>query len=424
MADPGTALGAISLGIQVSQALMNYYESFRAYDQAVPELLSDVKSLQESLQSVEKVIKTPASLKGSETDVIKQHMESKVMASYKAIQKLDAECRKLGPDHSRSGFTTSIKNQRRKATWPLSKRRLVPIQAAVTRARRDLLETIQTSQLDSLGRLQEFMVKAKSRENAMLSLRYFVLTFEQVKSRTLSDRGCRRLTTQQDIEMRVPNIKIAQAPGFFGKVVSNLGDETGAARSYAHLDRPSSTIIEELKAVEGAENGHTVLFYYFAYNERITSEALIRSLLNQLAFTSGTCAPALMELYESSRHGPTLEQFLETFLSIIDTFDHVFIVLDALDEIQDQLDVWEVIKPIAEATHSHIHLLLISRGDVGISQHIIAMHPAQITMLPQMVNDDIKIMIDDVLSNDPKLKKFSRLHLDIESNLVGKADGM
>lgn len=55
----GTAVGVVSLGIQVCQGLVSYYQSYKGQDEKVDDLLRDVDQLSITLETIQNCLSKP-----------------------------------------------------------------------------------------------------------------------------------------------------------------------------------------------------------------------------------------------------------------------------------------------------------------------------------------------------------------------------
>lgn len=95
-------------------------------------------------------------------------------------------------------------------------------------------------------------------------------------------------------------------------------------------------LIEKLR--EDSVSGLAYIYCDFRRRSEQTVEHFASSLLKQLAEKQPTLPDAVRQLYErhkTSRTEPSLRELVESLRSVAQLFDHVFIVVDALDECQE-----------------------------------------------------------------------------------------
>src|ERR1700728_4700667 len=104
-----------------------------------------------------------------------------------------------------------------------------------------------------------------------------------------------------------------------------------------------------------------------------TVGSLIRSLIRQLSTTYGGVPAVLAKLYHSCHDGgaqPSVESLQATLLLILEAFNDVYIVLDALDECAEREDVLKWIKQTTVWRKNKLHLLATSRPEEEIARHL------------------------------------------------------
>lgn len=84
---------------------------------------------------------------------------------------------------------------------------------------------------------------------------------------------------------------------------------------------------------------------------------------------------------------------IKTFQSISASFDHIMIVLDALDEAMEyeRADLIQKVIGILNTPSSNIHLIATSRRENDIERALEAAKPVAVDLTRDDVNEDIKI---------------------------------
>lgn len=139
----------------------------------------------------------------------------------------------------------------------------------------------------------------------------------------------------------------------------------------------SSTIIQHTLSYSRQHPDIGVTFFYFTFRDEKKQDAnsLLRSLLLQLSGQNEAASNIIDDFRRSHEHSPPTEEDLILCLySIIQEFDHVYIVLDALDESPidtHRSSVLEAITSIREWYLPNLHLIVTSRDlpDIRTSLH-------------------------------------------------------
>ncbi|KAL8786582.1 MAG: hypothetical protein Q9213_002719 [Squamulea squamosa] len=199
----------------------------------------------------------------------------------------------------------------------------------------------------------------------------------------------------------------------------------------------SSTIITDLDKLKETGKDRALVYYYFDFNdvEKQDCWKMLRSCLLQLSMQNKSNGPLLESLYHSCNEGqgqPTSNQLLDTFKAMLEPFNAIHIVLDALDECKTQADLLTIIRQITYWCIDGLHLLLTSRreGSLGDSLGLLLHDDGIINIQSSLVEDDIRALIRGRLSNDDSYNGMRRwsnrgdVKDMIESRLMEKADGM
>jgi hypothetical protein len=113
---------------------------------------------------------------------------------------------------------------------------------------------------------------------------------------------------------------------------------------------------------------------------------------------------------------------------MIQEFDEIFVILDALDECKERTELLEGIKKIA-GWKKKPHILVTSRREKDIEDSLDSLVNDQrkVCIQSALVNNDIRAYIQKRLQSDQNLKRWRNkpeVQMEIEAKLMGKADGM
>jgi len=153
-----------------------------------------------------------------------------------------------------------------------------------------------------------------------------------------------------------------------------------------------------------------------------TVASLIRSLIRQFSTPYGGLPATLTKLFHSCHDGgsqPTVKSLQATLILILEAFDDVYIVLDALDECAERRDL---LKWITEMKKDKLHLLVTSRPEEDIAMRLRLLEPDNVCMEPELVKSDIARYIDSVL--DEENQWSNDMKVTIKSTLLERAGGM
>lgn len=158
---------------------------------------------------------------------------------------------------------------------------------------------------------------------------------------------------------------------------------------------------------------------------------MIRSLIKQLSEQLPYTSEALESIFSSCTNGnrtPTTKALRTCLGQLIGEFNHVFVILDALDECADQDELMDSLQEIVTQDLQMLHVLATSRKEKEIEDGFesILTEDQKVYIQSNLINEDIRAYIYARLQSDKKLKRwqkdeYSRM---IEMTLMEKADGM
>ena len=136
----------------------------------------------------------------------------------------------------------------------------------------------------------------------------------------------------------------------------------------------------------------------------------------------------LTKLYHSCHDGgaqPSLESLHATLLLILEAFDDIFIILDALDECAERKDVLKWIKEMTSWRKGKLHLLATSRPEEDIANHLRLLDPVNVYIEQDLITCDVKRYIDCILDDDVAFDRWNdQIKANIKSKLLANAGGM
>jgi hypothetical protein len=182
------------------------------------------------------------------------------------------------------------------------------------------------------------------------------------------------------------------------------------------------------------ETNPSSAFAYFFFDgrdgqkESQTVGSLVRSLIRQFSATYGGVPTVLAKLYHSCHDGgspPSVESLHATLLLILESFNDIYIVLDALDECAKRNDVLKWIKEMTSWRKGKLHLLATSRPEEDIAKHLRLLDPDYVDMEQELITGDVKRYIDCILDDDDAFDRWNDgIKANIKSKLLESAGGM
>ena len=147
----GSAVGVISLGMQVCQGLLAYYDSWRGCHQDIENTSKSIASLTDTLELVSRVVKD----KKGQGDPIEQQISSIVVRCLTAIEALSEELKRFEKYPESADIGSKIKSHMRRLYYPFKESTLSKLRDSVQDVRDDLVPALSVLQLEQLSGLEE-----------------------------------------------------------------------------------------------------------------------------------------------------------------------------------------------------------------------------------------------------------------------------
>lgn len=162
MGDPisvtGTVVGVISLGIQVSQSLVNFYNSYKGQNSDLAHTTDKLNSLLEILQSLKKTL-TDRKFLADEQDLVK-NIGASIQNCDDLIHELQDEFRKFNKTSSKEPIAT-IKIAGRRLTYPFRQSTLQKLHEDIEDIRANISSALDALQLKDDKKIQDDITDMK-----------------------------------------------------------------------------------------------------------------------------------------------------------------------------------------------------------------------------------------------------------------------
>src|ERR1700728_2535815 len=194
----------------------------------------------------------------------------------------------------------------------------------------------------------------------------------------------------------------------------------------------SASVIEDV--ARHCETNPSSAFAYFFFDgrdgqkESQTVGSHIRSLIRQFSAAYGGVPTVLTKLYHSCHDGgsqPSVQSLQSVLLTILEAFDDVYIVLDALDECAERKDLLKWIKQMTSWKGSKLHLLTTSRPEEDIAKNLRLLDPDHVDIKRDLITRDVERYIDCTLDDEDAFDQWNdEIKANMKSKLLESAGGM
>ena len=162
MGDPisvtGTVVGVISLGIQVTQSLVNFYNSYKGQNSDLAHTTDTLNSLLEIFQSLKKTLSDRKFL-ADEQDLVK-NIETSIKNCDDSINELLDEVQKFNKISS-GEIVATIKRAGRRATYPFRQSTLQKLDEDIKDIRANINSALDVLQLKDNKKIQDDITETK-----------------------------------------------------------------------------------------------------------------------------------------------------------------------------------------------------------------------------------------------------------------------
>jgi ankyrin repeat domain-containing protein 50 len=194
--------------------------------------------------------------------------------------------------------------------------------------------------------------------------------------------------------------------------------------------RTSAAALQTILQHRDSQSDTAVGYFYFDFNdvEKKSSKKAIRSLLFQFTQQVSDGLQGLERLYQkcgSGQQQPAEEAIHSLLRDEISRLASKYIILDALDECTDFGDLSEFLGDLADSKLKGLHIMVTSRREKDIEEQLKPITDHNINIQNAVVDEDIRIYVQDRLTTDSKLKKWpASVRDEIVTVMMEKADGM
>jgi hypothetical protein len=195
------------------------------------------------------------------------------------------------------------------------------------------------------------------------------------------------------------------------------------------IDIFSSVIIEDVSQYCRSGTLLAIAYFYFDFSDpqKRRNENLIRSLITQFSTQCINALEALALLYAQNRDGKqqaTSSDLMAALKYILGEFQHSYIIIDALDECTDRMELLSFISEIVNWKLGTLHILTVSRTEKDIEDCLTCHVSDDITIQSELIYADIQLHVRERLHSDARFRWPVDVLTEIEEALMNGANGM
>ena len=427
MSDPlsiaGGAAGIISLGIQVTQSLVDFYNSYKALDSDLVSITQRLECLLEIFHSLAKAV-SDRNFQAEDRNLVRK-IEKSIEACDDLIQELQDECKKLTKT-SLKGVRDAARIAGRRALYPFRKSTLQKLDEDIDDINSSLSFALRVLELKDNKRIQDDVTEIKSLLDLVKTNQISTNIHDWLKAPDATiDHNAACLKKYPKT-----GLWLLDDPRFTtwlieGSSILWLNGFAGSGKSVL-----CSTVIQSILRHRSSDPRVGIAFFYFTFNDESKRDesAMLRALVLQLSSQAQSSHADLVKLYESYKNVTVPSRVLIEYLRrLIERFREVFIILDALDESPrdgPREDVLNAVETIRSWRLQGLHLFITSRREPDIQDSFDLPIDQQVAMQNSGIDKDIADFISGRLDTGRGLQKWKKYHSRIQESLTKRAKGV
>ncbi|KAJ5601798.1 hypothetical protein N7510_011332 [Penicillium lagena] len=415
--------GLLSLGIQVTQSLVDFYSSYknRASDLAkithnLEDLLAVFRSLHDALQGRQPWTNALELL---------QDIDKATQRCDEIIKELQLECQRFQKD-SATGFRGQIQVAGRRVAYPFRKSTLQKLEEDISEIRENLSLALGVLHLRSNTQIEDGNTQLKSlleRINATQissTIRGWLMAPDATENHNATCAKRHISTGMWFVKGHSFANWLVQRNSFLW-----INGFAGCGKSVLC----SAAIQHTFRETQHRHNAG-IAFFYFSFNDesKQNDSGMLRALLLQLSAQLQDGEKELEQLHTSYKSGtPPVEALLAYFRCVLCRFDDCYILIDAIDESprgRERERVLRAIETLRGWCLPGLHLLITSRDELDIRRSLNTSSDQNILMKNSEIDKDILNFVSYQLAKSPTLQRWKSRHSEIEARLSTNAQGV
>jgi len=428
----GTAVGIASLGIQLCQGLLSYYEAWRSYHQDICDACNKASELEKTFALLNDTLQAP------DLEPERRARVAECLASCKTgLDRFQKKNRKL--------LSVTQPTGTRERAAAAAKRSLYPFKVSTLAKLTEMVEDLVRHLAFAVQILQVSLLNDSRNEIAAVGAMTQTLTFKVgslQKEFTIwqKDDKYRRVMSWLDAPDPSTSHNTARH-----KHETGTGSWILGCDGYLHWQRNPgshlwlngkagsgktvlcSTIIQNLDAYVKKTSDIVFAYFYISFSEanKQSIDNLLASLVTQLCNSQ---PPFLhLEKVYDKQMKPSRTLLIETLAIACKQYGEVIIVLDALDELPEGNERRDVLAYLAELKRgaTNVKTIVSSRCVADIEEAMASYGAVSLPIDLARVNEDIKLYVANQFSQAPRLQSWrAEMQRRVQETFQAKADGM
>ncbi|RYN73457.1 hypothetical protein AA0117_g7845 [Alternaria alternata] len=446
--DPGTAVGVVSLGMQVCEGILKYYRDWKGYE----------KDIQEAYTGIDDLAKTFAILY-DELQTVPQkafaiRAQECLATCQDGIQQLEKKLKKVHKE-APAGLRHRAQVGGLRLMYPFRKSTLEKLKEIAQGLMQQLNLALQIIHLSNSHFAQH---KADQIQSTLDTTETLVTRIEATALITQAQASATAASVQALLSVEQSRevleiLKWLDAPDpTTNHTQARAKHETGTGEwllnSQGYQDWISgsspllwlhgkagccktilcSTVIEHVFSRVSSQDNVAFAYFYFSFSDaqKQNYTNVLLSMVAQLS-RKRSVHPLLSAAHsQAPSQKPSFEVLEHILLALLEESKISYLVVDALDECseEEREGTLEGFKRVTQSL-PEIRLLMTSRKEVDIENFLSSWPVTRLAIDEECVNEDIDLYVKNALGADRKLVKLpSATKKEIEDEFRKKSDGM
>ncbi|KAJ5247888.1 ankyrin repeat-containing domain protein [Penicillium chermesinum] len=407
--------GFVSLGLQLSESIITYYDGWRNCRQDVDDVCNSVGEMRQMLATLAEAVRR-RTLNGFDETAVFKHALQRCETT---MRRLDRKVAKVKDNTATGGFRARTRFEWERVKYPLKESTILKLRDLLHEQKLDLVLILNGLNLDASSAELDTITQNMSRLSCDIS---------QIKAYVGQNNEMLETSRQAITELE------------HKKVLEWIYSEDPVGRGKTIL---CSAIIEHLQSFCTANTDNVLLFFFFSFADAHRPNHLLclSSLLRQMC-ADDRIFRDVMNLYKKFNEPATrsnlqyqdIELALDSAFASLERCKKIHIIFDALDELPNDADEFQrsrvldwVIK--TSTRFRHVRILIASRSN-SISQAIEgcagSIPSMEIATIDSMSNrEDMFLYLEAQLEKNCVLGKIPGDFLSQLSNdMIRLSDGM
>ena len=423
--------GIISLGIQVTQSLTDYYEAYKGQKSEIANIAEKLKNLLCIFESMRRQL-TDRKFGAAEKDLL-ETIEGSIQMCEEHIQELQSKVEKF-KDSSGNSIRVAVQTTTRQVAYPFKQSTLRKLDADIDEIVSNLSLALAVLQQNDIGNVQGDIEDAK----AVLDLVRATQLSSTIRDWLKAPDATTNYNDACKLKHPRTGLWFVKGSSFSTWLVKDksflwLNGFAGCGKSVLCSTAIQYTLRHRMS---NPRVGIAFFFFTFSDDSKQDASAMLRALVLQLSSQLNNNDTFLSRLYDRHRNAAPPDQDLEDCMhQLVQGFEHVYIILDALDESPRnkhgknlRRSVLEVLVIIRRWSEPGLHLLVTSRDVTDIRDVFCDdLHTTSdevVSMKNTSVDSDIASFISGYLKDSRELRKWEKYHDQIEKALTERSNGV